>query len=253
MEVAFKGSGRADQHAASWPRRSAGRSSRERSPRAFPASRSRTTCSRSRATSNRRSSADASSAATSACRIRSEISRSSSPTCARAISTSGLLTQTFEVGQHHRQARSRRARARVVRLVADGVRRAARHAQGRQIAASHQRQSGEQPVQRRRRRRWRGAGAAIRRAQVLRRIQLRQTRHHLQIASATCARCRASSPPACGYYIVKGAGLPRIDIVGSQGRVNWNQLLSSISTAEFGGATVQCEARADGLRAVSGQ
>jgi hypothetical protein len=41
-----------------------------------------------------------------------------------------------------------------------------------------------------------------------------------------------------GYYIVKGAGLPRIDIVGSQGRVNWNQLLSSISTAEFGGATV---------------
>jgi hypothetical protein len=45
-------------------------------------------------------------------------------------------------------------------------------------------------------------------------------------------------PAGVGYYIVKGAGLPRIDIVGSQGRVNWNQLLSSISTAEFGGATV---------------
>lgn len=45
-------------------------------------------------------------------------------------------------------------------------------------------------------------------------------------------------PAGVGYYIVKGAGLPRIDIVGSQGRVNWNSLLSSISTAEFGGATV---------------
>jgi hypothetical protein len=45
-------------------------------------------------------------------------------------------------------------------------------------------------------------------------------------------------PAGVGYYIVKGAGVPRIDIVGSQGRVNWNQLLASISTAEFGGATV---------------
>jgi len=45
-------------------------------------------------------------------------------------------------------------------------------------------------------------------------------------------------PAGVGYYIVKGAGLPRIDIVGSQGRVNWSQLLSSISTTEFGDATV---------------
>jgi hypothetical protein len=46
-------------------------------------------------------------------------------------------------------------------------------------------------------------------------------------------------PAGVGYYIVKGAGVPRIDIVGNAGRVNWNQLLSSISTAEFGGASVQ--------------
>ena len=46
-------------------------------------------------------------------------------------------------------------------------------------------------------------------------------------------------PAGVGYYIVKGAGLPRIDIIGSQGRVNWNQLLSSISTAEFSSATTQ--------------
>jgi hypothetical protein len=46
-------------------------------------------------------------------------------------------------------------------------------------------------------------------------------------------------PAANGYYIVKGSGLPRIDIVGSQGRVNWNSLMSSIATADFGGTTVQ--------------
>jgi hypothetical protein len=46
-------------------------------------------------------------------------------------------------------------------------------------------------------------------------------------------------PAGVGYYIVKGAGIPRIDIVGNAGRVNWNQLMSSISTAEFGDANVQ--------------
>jgi hypothetical protein len=45
-------------------------------------------------------------------------------------------------------------------------------------------------------------------------------------------------PAPNGYYIVKGAGIPRIDIVGNQGRVNWNQLMSSIATADFGGTTV---------------
>jgi len=46
-------------------------------------------------------------------------------------------------------------------------------------------------------------------------------------------------PAGVGYYIVKGAGVPRIDIIGSQGRVNWNQLLSSISTTEFSSATTE--------------
>jgi hypothetical protein len=44
-------------------------------------------------------------------------------------------------------------------------------------------------------------------------------------------------PAGVGFYIVKGAGLPRIDIIGSQGRVNWSQLLSSIPT-DFSTATV---------------
>jgi len=46
-------------------------------------------------------------------------------------------------------------------------------------------------------------------------------------------------PAPNGYYIVKGSGLPRIDIVGSQGRVNWNSLMSSISVADFGDTTVK--------------
>ncbi len=35
-------------------------------------------------------------------------------------------------------------------------------------------------------------------------------------------------PAGIGYYIVKGAGIPRIDIVGNSGRVRWSQLLASI-------------------------
>jgi hypothetical protein len=34
-----------------------------------------------------------------------------------------------------------------------------------------------------------------------------------------------------GYYLVKGSGLPRIDIIGNEGRVDWPQLLSQIETA----------------------
>jgi hypothetical protein len=46
-------------------------------------------------------------------------------------------------------------------------------------------------------------------------------------------------PASNGYYIVKGSGIPRIDIVGNQGRVRWSQLMSSIATADFGGGEVK--------------
>jgi hypothetical protein len=46
-------------------------------------------------------------------------------------------------------------------------------------------------------------------------------------------------PAPNGYYIVKGSGIPRIDIVGNQGRVRWSQLMSTITTTELGEATVQ--------------
>jgi hypothetical protein len=35
-------------------------------------------------------------------------------------------------------------------------------------------------------------------------------------------------PAGIGYYIVKGKGLPRIDIIGNQGRVDWPVLISQI-------------------------
>ncbi len=46
-------------------------------------------------------------------------------------------------------------------------------------------------------------------------------------------------PAGIGYYIVKGAGVPRIDIVGNAGRVRWSQLLASIATANYSGASMQ--------------
>jgi hypothetical protein len=38
-------------------------------------------------------------------------------------------------------------------------------------------------------------------------------------------------PAKAGYYIVKGSGLPRIDIIGNQTRVDWPRLLAQIKAA----------------------
>jgi hypothetical protein len=38
-------------------------------------------------------------------------------------------------------------------------------------------------------------------------------------------------PAGIGYYMVKGRGLPRIDIIGNQGRVAWPQLVTQISNS----------------------
>jgi hypothetical protein len=38
-------------------------------------------------------------------------------------------------------------------------------------------------------------------------------------------------PAETGYYLVKGRGLPRIDIIGNAGRVDWTQLVSQISAS----------------------
>jgi hypothetical protein len=46
-------------------------------------------------------------------------------------------------------------------------------------------------------------------------------------------------PAGIGYYIVRGKGLPRIDIIGNQGRVAWPQLVSQIMSGMRGNAVVR--------------
>jgi hypothetical protein len=38
-------------------------------------------------------------------------------------------------------------------------------------------------------------------------------------------------PARTGYYLVKGSGLPRIDIIGNAGRVDWTQLVGQIAAS----------------------
>ena len=46
-------------------------------------------------------------------------------------------------------------------------------------------------------------------------------------------------PTATGYYIVKGGGLPRIDIIGNAGRVDWPTLLAQIQSGMQSHLTVR--------------
>lgn len=48
-------------------------------------------------------------------------------------------------------------------------------------------------------------------------------------------------PAGTGYYILKGRGVPQINIIGNAGRVNWPQLLSQIQTQMRGEGTVRIE------------
>lgn len=46
-------------------------------------------------------------------------------------------------------------------------------------------------------------------------------------------------PARTGFYIVKGGGLPRIDVIGNQGEVAWPQLVSQISSGIRNGPVFQ--------------
>jgi hypothetical protein len=46
-------------------------------------------------------------------------------------------------------------------------------------------------------------------------------------------------PARTGYYLVKGRGVPRIDVIGNQGEVAWPQLVSQIASGIQNGAVVQ--------------
>jgi hypothetical protein len=53
-------------------------------------------------------------------------------------------------------------------------------------------------------------------------------------------RCemRGAEPAPNGYYIVKGGGLPRIDVIGYNQRVDWNELLNRVKRVTHIGAPV---------------
>ncbi len=63
-------------------------------------------------------------------------------------------------------------------------------------------------------------------------------------------RCRLASdvclmsgiePAGTGYYILRGKGLPRIDIIGNAGRVSWPQLVSQIATQMRGEGKIRVQ------------
>ena len=64
--------------------------------------------------------------------------------------------------------------------------------------------------------------------QILRRLRLRPARASAAGSRTTSASWAASCRRRGGYYIVKGAGLPRIDVIGSQTRVAWTTLVRQL-------------------------
>jgi hypothetical protein len=43
--------------------------------------------------------------------------------------------------------------------------------------------------------------------------------------------CRLSGAPIANnrYYLLEGAGIPRVDIIGNSGRIQWSELLRQIA------------------------
>ena len=61
-----------------------------------------------------------------------------------------------------------------------------------------------------------------------------------RLENDVCAMEGVASAPNGGYYLVKGKGLPRIDVIGSNRRVDWPRLVQQlIEATKSGGPTVQ--------------
>jgi hypothetical protein len=61
-----------------------------------------------------------------------------------------------------------------------------------------------------------------------------------RLANDVCAMDGIAPAPNGGYYLVKGKGLPRIDVIGSSHRVDWPRLLERVIAATQGqGPVVQ--------------
>jgi hypothetical protein len=61
-----------------------------------------------------------------------------------------------------------------------------------------------------------------------------------RLENDVCAMDGVAPAPNGGYYLVKGRGLPRIDVIGSSRRVDWPRLVRQlIDATKSGGPTVQ--------------
>jgi hypothetical protein len=61
-----------------------------------------------------------------------------------------------------------------------------------------------------------------------------------RLENNVCAMNGVAPAPNGGYYLVKGKGLPRIDVIGSSRRVDWPRLVQQlIAATKSGGPTVQ--------------
>ena len=61
-----------------------------------------------------------------------------------------------------------------------------------------------------------------------------------RLENNVCAMDGVAPAPNGGYYLVKGQGLPRIDVIGSSRRVDWPRLVQQlIAATKSGGPTVQ--------------
>lgn len=61
-----------------------------------------------------------------------------------------------------------------------------------------------------------------------------------RLENDVCAMDGVAPAPSGGYYLVKGRGLPRIDVIGSSRRVDWPRLVRQlIDATKSGGPTVQ--------------
>lgn len=61
-----------------------------------------------------------------------------------------------------------------------------------------------------------------------------------RLENEVCLMDGVEPAPNGGYYLVKGRGLPRIDVIGNAGRVDWPRLVAQLGAiAESGGPVVQ--------------
>ena len=59
-----------------------------------------------------------------------------------------------------------------------------------------------------------------------------------RLENDVCAMDGVAPAPNGGYYLVKGKGLPRIDVIGSSRRVDWPRLVQQLIAATHGGGPV---------------